>query len=81
VLNSIEVHAIMAAHPTLWFPSANGAQHGVDGSDSGEVITLLAQADFLLRVLADEIERSRDLRVGYWWLRGRRLPGSPADGG
>ena len=73
MLNRIEVHAIMAAHPTLWFPSANGAHHGADAADSADVNALLAHADFLLLALADEIERSRDLRVGYWWHKRRLL--------
>jgi hypothetical protein len=64
----------MAVHPTLWFPGANGAQCGADATDSGDVNALLAQADFLLSALADEIERSRDLRVGYWWHQRRRQP-------
>ena len=60
----------MADHPTLWFPSANEAQYG-SGIDSSEIGALIAQADILLSALTDEIEKSRDLRVGYWWFKRR----------
>jgi hypothetical protein len=62
----------MAEHPLPWFPGANGAQCGTDGTDSMGVVEVLADADFLLSAVTDEIDRSRDLRVGYWWLKGRR---------
>jgi hypothetical protein len=62
----------MAEHALPWFPGANGAQFGTDGTDSMGVVEVLAHADFLLSAVTDEIDRSRDLRVGYWWLRGRR---------
>jgi hypothetical protein len=63
----------MAEHPTLWLPSANEAQYGTDGTESGEIGALIAQADFLFSAVTDEIERARDLRVGYWWRKRRRL--------
>lgn len=64
----------MTDRPTPWFPSANQVQGECDGNDSSDVVALIAQADVLLSALTDEIERARDLRVGYWWLRRRHHP-------
>jgi hypothetical protein len=58
----------MADHATPWFPSENGAS-SPDGSGFSDVVAVLADAEFLLAAIAEEIERSRDFRGAYLRLR------------
>ena len=63
----------MSERVTPWFPSENGASCP-DGSHSSDVIAVLADAEFLLLALAEEIERSRDFRASHVRLRKSTSP-------
>jgi hypothetical protein len=70
--NSDEVHNIVADYSTPFLPSDNWAPCRDGDSNSIDGVALVAQADFLLAALTEEIERSRRLRDGYSWLKKRR---------
>lgn len=59
-----------------WFPNENRVPSGDFTVDSGDVIALVAEAEYLLSALSGEIARARDLRDGCaqrreWRLRSR----------
>ena len=61
-----------------WFPNENRVPSGEFTVDSGDVIALVAEAEYLLSAVSGEIQRARDLRDGCAQLRDWRLRRDPS---